>query len=70
MIVMQSNRKLNNEGHFPKRGKRTTLHIAFDLPNSVTGLLVVVIRATVELGVVVVAGISVEWIKHYIFRFS
>ena len=49
---------------FQNDGKRTAFYTTFDLPNSVTGLFVVGIRATVELGVVVVAAISVEWIKY------
>ena len=48
---------------FQNDGKRTAIHIAFDLPNSVTDLLVVVMRATVELSVVI-AAVSVKWNKY------
>ena len=59
---------------FQHDGKRTAFHIAFDLPISVTGLraglLVVVIRATVELNAVVIAAISVEWINILKYQLS
>ena len=43
---------------FQNDGKRTAFYIPLDLPNSVTGLLLVVIRATVELNVVVIKRVA------------